>query len=447
MKFKSNEEKEDIGFVHSGYGHYFDEPRLFADILLICLIVIVLGFVLYLAISDVDEITKADGKVIPSSKVQEIQSLDGGIVAEILIESGGYVHKNQALMKIDTTRFLASVEELKEERIKLLAQKVKLEKLIEYDYKQKSIPSLIFTGEIKKHKDIVKIETDVFFNSIEEFNSQIKILELQYKKKIQEKKEIEANIKQTKKTLELTSKELKLTIKMFKTGLKSKVEFLNIKKEFNNLQGELKGLELSLPRATYSVSEAYNKVLEKVQIFKSENYKKVQEIDIKLNKIQSKLVSESDKLDKTIVRSPVDGVIKQINLNTIGGVVKPGETLLEIVPNSETLLVEGKIDPKDIGFVYSTQKAIVKFTAYDYTKYGGLEGKIVEISADTIKDKESKDGKNYYKVVVKTNKNYLEKNNKKLQVLPGMITTVDIITGKKTILDFFLKPIVKVHES
>lgn len=291
------------------------------------------------------------------------------------------------------------------------------------------------------------MEKDIFKNNLDELNSALKVLELQYKQKKEERKEISAKIKQLKKTLTLSKKELKTIAKMVRSGSKSKVEFLNTKKEYNEFKGELEGAELSLPRAQLAISEAKSKIEERIQVFKSEFYQEIQEINIQLNKIESKLISASDKLEKTIVKSPVDGIIKQINLNTIGGVVNSGEDLIEIVPDSDILLVEAKIDPKDIAFISYTQKAIVKLTAYDYTVYGSLKGEIIEISADSIKDKESKEEKSYYQVIIKTSKNYLEKNNQKLPIIPGMITTVDIIIGEKTVMDFFLKPIIKVKEN
>ncbi|OUR72932.1 secretion protein HylD, partial [Arcobacter sp. 31_11_sub10_T18] len=154
-------------------------------------------------------------------------------------------------------------------------------------------------------------------------------------------------------------------------------------------------------------------------------------------------VAEKDKVAKTTLYSPVHGIIKQINVSTIGGVVRSGMDLIEIVPQSKILLVEAKISPKDIAFINPKQKAIVKITAYDFSIYGGLDGKIVEISADSIIDKDSKDQASYYKVVVKTDKNYLEKDGEQLPIIPGMVASVDIVTGKKTILDFLLKPILK----
>ena len=158
------------------------------------------------------------------------------------------------------------------------------------------------------------------------------------------------------------------------------------------------------------------------------------------------MVSERDKLAKTVITSPVNGIIKLININTIGGVVKSGMDLIEIVPDSDVLLIEAKIDPKDIAFINPSLRAIVKLTAYDFSIYGGLEGEIIEISADSIVDEKSKDQKSYYKIVIKTNKNHLKKDGEKLPIIPGMVASVDIVTGKKTILDFILKPILKTKE-
>jgi adhesin transport system membrane fusion protein len=196
-----------------------------------------------------------------------------------------------------------------------------------------------------------------------------------------------------------------------------------------------------------SIVESENKIREKVKAFKSETFTELQEVESELNKLESRLVSESDKLEKTTIRSPVSGKIKQININTIGGVVKSGVDLIEIVPDSDILLVEAKIDPKDIAFISPAQKAVVKITAYDFSIYGGLDGKIIEVSADSIVDPDSKDGKSFYRVVVQTEKNYLERNGEILPIIPGMVASVDIITGKKTIMDYFLKPIIKVKEN
>jgi len=445
MDIKSKEERHDIGFVHSSYGHYFDKPKKSLDAMFLLIMLLIIGLVVWASIAEVDEMTRGDGKVIPSSKIQKVQSLDGGIISEILIKTGQHVKQGQALMKIDTTRFQASVEEVKDERLALIAKKSRLNAQLAFNPRKK-IPKIKFPKEVASKKKIVNVENKVFKNNIDEHRSALKILELQFEQKVQEKKEIVSKINQLRKSLNLAKKQLNTISRMVKSGSKSKVELLNMQKELNQLEGDLETSELSLSRSELSISEAENKIVEKVKTFRSESYKEIQEVDIQLNKIESRLVSESDKLDKTTVRSPVNGVIKQININTIGGVVKSGVDLIEIVPDSDVLLVEAKIDPKDIAFISPAQKAVVKLTAYDFTVYGGLDGKIIEISADSIKDTESKDGKSFYQIVIQTEKNALERNGERLPIIPGMITSVDIVTGKKTIMDFFLKPIIKIKE-
>ena len=231
---------------------------------------------------------------------------------------------------------------------------------------------------------------------------------------------------------------------MVKSGSKSKIELIDKKKEYNTAKGDLKATTLAIPRSKLSIKESEALLEEKSQIIKSKIAIELQEAIAEIKKIETRLITDTDKLEKTIIKSPTNGIIKQINVNTIGAVIQSGIDLIEIVPDSDILLIEAKIDPKDIAFINPHSKAKVKLTAYDFSIYGGLDGQIIEISADSIKDTESTDNASYYKVIVKTNKNYLEYHGEKLTIIPGMIASVDIVTGQKTIMDFFLKPILKV---
>lgn len=437
--------KNDVGFVNSLYGHAYDKPKLKIDLLFLSIIIIIVGLITWAMIAEVDEMARGEGKVIPSNKIQKVQNLDGGLVSEILIKSGEHVLREQALMKIDTTRFQASLEEAKEERLVLIAKKARLDAQLKFR-PRKIKPDINFPKELRRLGKYTNIEENIYNNNIDEYRSSLRILELQFEQKVQEEKEIESKVAQLKRTVTIVKKQMKTITQLTRSGSKSRVDLLNIQKELNTLEGDLNSAVLSLPRSKFAISESENKILEKIKGFKSNTYKELQEVSFELNKIDARLVSETDKLEKTIIRSPVNGIIKQININTIGGVVKSGVDLIEIVPDSDILLVEVKIDPKDIAFISPTQSALVKITAYDFSIYGGLKGKIVEISADSIKDKESKDGKSYYQVTVKTNKNYLERNGEKLPIIPGMIASVDILTGKKTIMNYFLKPIIKIKE-
>ncbi len=438
--------KKDIEFVNSLYGQANEKPPLKLDILFIVIILFFVTAILWATFAEIDELTRGNGKVIPANKIQAIQNLDGGIVSEILVQEGSEVKIDQALMKIDTIRFQASLEENKEMYFSLLAKRTRLTAELKFNSRNRT-PKLKFDEKIKKNNsNYASIETRLFKNRINEYKSSIKTLQYQLYQKRQELKEAYAKEKQLRKSLKNISKQKTTISRLVRTGSKSNIELLKTEASYDKTKADLENTLLSIPKAKLAIAEAKSKIQERTNGFKTEASTSLQEVESEIKRIKSRLVSDKDKLSKTIVRSPVNGIVKQLNINTIGGVVKSGDTLIEIVPNSDILLVEAKIDPKDIAFINPTQKVIVKLTAYDFSIYGALEGKIVEISADSIKDKESKEGKSYYKVVVKTNKNYLERNNEKLPIIPGMIASIDIVTGKKSIMNFILKPILKTKQ-
>ena len=434
---------EDLNFVnilHSQKNAKIDSKVL---LLFSAILVFFLGAFLWAYFSQIDELTRGEGKVIPSEKIKTIQSLDGGIISEILIKEGSIIKEGQPLMKIDTTRFEASLEENKQTYYHLLVTKARLEIESKLNLEDE-IPQIKYSDEVLANANVFAMNDRKLFTSrMEELNSTIKTFKIQLKQKEQEINELNSKATQLKISIALVREEAKTMELLVARQSKSKVDLLKIKRELATLEGELQGTYASISRAKFAIEEAQNKIVEKLKIFKSEASNELQKINTEIKKYESKLVADEDKLDKTVLSSPVDGIVKQINVNTIGGVVKSGMDLIEIVPQSDILLVEAKIDPKDIAFINPQQKAIVKITAYDFSIYGGLEGKIVEISADSIEDKDNKDKTSYYKVVIKTEQNYLEKDKQKLPIIPGMVTTVDIVTGKKSILDFLLKPILK----
>ena len=438
---------KDISFVNSLFGQANEKASFKLDIVFFSIFAFFVFAITWASFAKVDELTRGTGKVIPAKKIQTIQSLDGGIVSDILINDGEHVKKGQSLMKIDTTRFQASLEENKESYLSLLAKTTRLSAQVKYRYNSRT-PRLRFSKKLnnKKYSQYKNIETRLFKNKINEFNSAIKTLNYQLTQKQQELEEIYSKKVQLERSLKLINKQRYTIKRMVMSGSKSKVELLQIEDRYNTTKGDLESTNLSIPRAKSAISEARSKIQERKNQFISESSMKLQEADAQVKTIKARLVGDKDRLDKTVIKSPVNGIIKQININTIGGVVKSGESLIEIVPDSNILLVEAKIKPKDIAFINPTQKVIVKLTAYDFSIYGGLKGKIVEISADSIKDKDSKKGESYYKVVVKTTKNYLERNGEKLPIIPGMVASIDIVTGKKTIMDFILKPILKTKQ-
>ncbi len=440
------DEEKDLEFIYSSYANSNEKPGNTSKVLFLLISGIFTIFLIWAAFAEIDELARGNGKVIPTDKIQTVQSLDGGIISEIFIKEGDIVKFDDPLMKIDTTRFQATLEESKQEYLSLLAVKARfeIESRIDID---NDLPKIEFDEKILEDDSKYNINEKLLLeNRFRELKSSINVLKSQENQKIQELREIESTIRKLSDSLGFIEEQRKTIRKLVERGVKSNFDLLNIEKEYNQTKGDLQTAKLSISRSNYAINEAQNKIKEKINIFKSEASNELQKAVSQINRFEAKLVGDRDKVAKTTITSPVDGIIKQLNFNTIGGVVQSGIDLIEIVPLSDALVVEAKIDPKDIAFINPSQKAIIKITAYDFAIYGGLDAKIVEISADTIVDKESKEGKSYYRVLVKTDKNYLERKGKRLPIIPGMIATVDIVTGKKTILDFILKPILKVRQ-
>jgi Multidrug resistance efflux pump len=237
---------------------------------------------------------------------------------------------------------------------------------------------------------------------------------------------------------------LALTEPAFEQGAVSRVELLQLRRQVNTLRGDMEATELAIPRARSSLKEAENKLKEVDAKFRAEAQEDLTKVKGKLDQIRESSVSLEDKVSRTQVRSPVKGIVKQIQINTVGGVIKPGMNLVEIVPLEDSLLIEAKVRPEDIGFIKPGLPAVVKLTAYDFAVFGGLQARVETISADTILDEE---GNSFYAVRVRTDKSYLGTEDRPLPIIPGMQAGVDVITGKKSLLDYLLKPILKAKQN
>ncbi|HDV5693276.1 TPA: HlyD family type I secretion periplasmic adaptor subunit [Legionella pneumophila] len=339
-----------------------------------------------------DEVTTGQGKVIPSSEVQVIQNLEGGIIKHIFVKEGQIVKKDQILMQIDNTRFMASYAEAEK---KIDALEIEVIRLNAQISKTKPVFPEKFT---KSYPRLVQDQLSLYESRMRELN-------------------------QLETALELAQKELNLTRPLLKGGSVSEVEVIRLERTVSEIKGN-------------------------IEKFKSEELDKLNKARTELFALIEANKADKDRLTRTTVRSPVYGIVKQIKMKTIGGVVQPGSDLLEIVPLDDTLLIEAKIRPSDIGFIHPGQKAMVKITAYDFSIYGGLDGVVEHISADTIVDEETdKKEESYYIVKVRTEKNYLGTAKNPLPIIPGMQATVDILTGQKSVLQYLLKPILKAKQS
>ena len=383
-----------------------------------------------------DEVTTGLGKAIPSSKIQTIQNLEGGIVAEIFVREGQVVNKGDVLLRLDGTRFLSNQEESEVDRMALLA---KLERLgAEADGRALAIPEEI----LQQAPQLAEDERGFYQARQNRLRSEQEILTQQLMQKQQEVAEFRSKQQQYRSSLALIQRELDMSVPLVGTGAISEVEVLRLRRSMVDVRGALDATTLALPRAEAAVNEIRSR-LEQVELaFRSEAFKELNEVRTQLNRITATSMAIEDRVSRTTVVSPVHGVIKQLRVNTIGGVVQPGSDLLEIVPLEDSLLIEAQVRPQDIAFLHPGQRAMVKISAYDYTIYGGLKANLEMISADTIIDQE---GRSFYLIQVRTDRNFLGTPENPLVIIPGMVATVDIITGEKSVLDYMLKPVLKAR--
>jgi len=389
--------------------------------------------------AEIDALTRGQGKVIPSHQIQIIQNLEGGIVSEILVSEGDHVKKGDILVKIDDTGFLSSFAESQLRYNELQAKTIRL--LAESTGKAFSVSEKIR----KNSPNLIQHEESLYKTNKEQLQNNILIYNRRLRQKRSELTEAQAELLQLTKNYRLISQEVELNRPLVKKGIISEVEFLQLQRQQNTIKGDMKAIELSIPRLVSILEEQKDNIKEVKLKFKNAAKEAFNEARAEMSRIESSNIAREDKVQRTLVRSPVDGTIKQLLINTIGGVLRPGMDIIEIVPTQDNLLVEAKIRPADIAFLYPGQKAIVKFSAYDFAIYGSLTGVLTHISADTIVD--DVDKQSYYLVRIKTDKNYLGNEHKKLYIIVGMTADVDIVTGKKTVLDYILKPILRAREN
>ena len=383
-----------------------------------------------------EEVTTGEGKAIPSSKIQVIQNLEGGIVTEIFVREGQVVEKGDVLLRLDDTRFISNQGETEADRLALVARVERL--TAEAEGRPIAMPEEI----LRKAPQLAEDELALYRSRQGRLQSEQRTLGEQLRQKTQELAEFRAKAQQYRSSLGLVQQELNMSQPLVTSGAISEVEILRLRRSMVELRGSLDATNLAIPRAESAVAEIKSKIEESELAFRSDAFKELNEIRTELKKLTSTSVAIQDRVSRTTVASPVRGVIKQLKVNTIGGVVQPGSDMLEIVPLDDSLLVEAKVRPQDVAFLHPGQNAMVKFSAYDYTIYGGMKANLELISADTITDEE---GNSFYLIQVRTDKSHLGSDEHPLLIIPGMVATVDIITGKKSVLDYLLKPVLKAR--
>ncbi|OED42236.1 hemolysin secretion protein D [Endozoicomonas sp. (ex Bugula neritina AB1)] len=383
------------------------------------------------------EITRGMGTIIPSLRLQVVQNLEGGILEEIYVEEGAEVKAGQPLMRLDDTRFSSNFRESAVEFYSELARAARLKAEL-------SGHALKFPPELDKYPDYINREKDIFNKRSDGFKAQLEISNRQMSQARHELLSTEAQLEFLKTSFELGEEELELTKPLARQGVVSRVELIQLKQRVNDLASEKKLSELAIPKLEAAYQEFAARHKELTLKFREEVVQELKETEVRLDQLTESHSALQDKVIRTMIRSPLDGIVKKIHINTLGGVIQPGMDLMEVIPVEDTLLVEVQISPQDIGFLHEGMKAVVKLTAYDYAIYGGLDGTIEHISAGTIKDEK---GESFYVARIRTSKTSLGTPEKPLEIIPGMGANVDIITGEKTLMGYLLKPILKAKQN
>ncbi|MCL1127432.1 HlyD family type I secretion periplasmic adaptor subunit [Shewanella surugensis] len=450
-------QSKDLDMVDDVYGAMMTEAPTSHKLIIWALSALFVCFFIWAYFSKIDQVTTGSGKVIPSSQIQLIQSLDGGVLLEMHVKEGMMVRKGQALARIDATRFRSDLAQQEQEVSSLQADTIRLRAELNSiniadlatDWREqiKITPEpLIFPENmIKSHSNMVNRQRKEYKNRLDQLSNHLEIETRKIQQRQQEIQELASKIKTLTKSFQLVSRELDLTRPLAQKGIVPEVELLKLQRTVNDIQGELSTLRILRPKVKSILDEAILIRREHTYSYIADTREELNDLQTKRLRINEAQVGTQDKVSKAEIISPVNGTIKTVNINTLGGVVKPGENIIEIVPTDDQLLIETKILPKDIAFLHPGLPAIVKITAYDFTRYGGLKGTVEHISADTTQDEE---GNSFYLAIIRTKLSSLTKDDgTSMPIIPGMLTTVDVITGQRSILEYILNPILRAKDT
>ena len=412
-------------------------PRT-SRMLLVASMGLLVTFLLWAHFAVLDEVKRGNGRVVPSRQTQVVQSLEGGIIADLLVQEGAIVDKDQSLARIEDTTFASQFGEIRERRGAMAARVIRLEA------ETQGLKEVVFPEELNRVAPrAVLTERSVFDSHIKKIAQDIDVIAQQETQKQKEIEELRASETRFAETLVLLNRETALTRKLYDQKVVPEIEMLRSDRQATDMRGQLAVVRATIAKTDAAVQEAHSRLLNVGTAFRAQAEDDLAKSRGDLAVLDENIKSAQDRVRRTELRSPVHGVVNKLNVTTIGAVVAPGASLMEIVPLDDTLLVEGRIRPQDIAFIRPDHEAVVKLSAYDSSVYGSLHGKVERISADTIIEDKSKTGdkpESFYRVIVRTDKNYLGTQENPLPIIPGMVTTVEILTGKKSVLDYLVKP-------
>ncbi len=430
------------GSISTPYEEWRKSPanrfRFSHHLLLFTVLAVVAAALFWAHWAVLDEVTRGEGRVIPSSQVQVVQNLEGGIVEEILVREGDVVNPDDIVVRLSDTQFISDAQQNRLEVLHLKAKIARLEAEVEgRDY----LPP---AEVVMERPDFGESEAHAYRVRKAEFEGVQSIFRAQLQQRQQELAKLRVDVENLKDSLQLARREMEIAERARKLEVVPEIEMVRLQRELRTLESQYEGGKLSVPGLEATIREIELKIEGERRTFVAEATGELNEVRATLSRLQEKQRTLNDRLERTDIRSPVHGVVKRIHVTTLGGVIQPGMEVVEIVPLEDQLLVEARIRPADIGFLRPDQSATIKFTAYDSTIYGGLDAQLEQISADTLIDEQ---GERYYRVRLRTEKSALGTTEQPLPIIAGMTATVELLTGQKTVLDYLLKPLIKARQS
>jgi adhesin transport system membrane fusion protein len=426
--------ERELAYMHSLKAAVLkQEPKRIRPVLMFWVLSVTL-FIIWAAVAEIDEIARGVGKIVPSGENKLLQNLEGGIIQELLVDEGDIVRKGQVLVKLSNQKSAAM---LAGNNIKAMELEAKLLRLRaeanQTNFITPLTPNASFIPLINREKSL-------YLTNQAQLQTQQQALQQKLSQRENELTDAKMHVRYLKISLRLINEEVTMTEPVVNRGVKPRVEFLKLQREANSIEENYQSAKISIASLNSAISEANSNLQALVHKMQSQAKKDMNEVSAELDRINANNKALTDQSLRTLVRAPSNGIIQNIFVHTLGGVLKPGDNLIELVPSDDVLWVEAKLKPSDIAFVYPGQKAMVKFTAYDFSIYGGLAGEVVKISADTQTDRQEN---TFYTVHIKTKQSFLGTSQQPLKIIPGMTTNVDIITGKKSVLNYLLKPILR----
>lgn len=434
--YKSMAEKPEHAWLRPVAGAHMSTVKNSSQIVFYIILSFFVTFFVWANFFAIDEYVHAEGKVEPESELKTLSHLEGGVIQSILVKEGDVVKQNQILLQLNDISPKATYEEGLKEYHLLWAQVLRLKAQI-------NDKPLILPREIEEYShDIVEETTERYDARMATFHNEQEILVNQLTANISELEEIKKKIESLEKLNALSTERTEMLAKLVEKNLIAKTQFIQSKIDTANRGMELQSAKSSINKLTARVKEGQDK-LEQVQLtYNAKDWQELRDQEQRLSEIKKTIAAGKDRVERTDIKSPVNGIVQELFVHTIGSAVTPGKELVSIVPLKDTLLVEVSILPQDIGFIRLGEEARVKVSAFDYTIYGSLGGKVEHISPDTYQDPKDPH-RSYYRIHIRTEKNAIEHNGKRHMLIPGQTVQADIVTGQRTVMQYLLKPLTR----